>query len=581
MSFRSRPKSLYQSVTPTRWRRTVPLTAVTALVAGLLVAVPGSAEEYLTGETTVKLSVSTVRVDSEEHDEYDSDLLEISADLEVDVTTLVAPTDSESPKAGWTDAEFLTSYDPTSYIGSMVWITRLTGADAFWAAGYRGAGVDVALIDTGVVPVPGLTGPDKVVNGADLSFESQAENLRHLDTFGHGTHLAGIIAGDLQNDEALLDAGGATGADPGFTGMAPGSRLVSLKVGDSMGAVDVSQVIAAIDWVVEHRRDNGMNIRVITLAYGTDGLQPYEIDPLTNAVERAWHAGIVVVVAAGNDGNAEPLRNPAYDPYIIAVGAAENGGFQEMTDVASFSNCGNEARWVDLVAPGRSIVSLRNPGSYIDSEYPEAVVADHFFLGSGTSQAAAVVAGGVALLLDQRPDLRPDQVKALLEESAFHLSGAKSMCQGAGTLDLAAALTTATPRARQSHPFAMGSGLLEAARGSNHVYDEDVALTGEMDILSSRWHGYDCEVDDGRLECDSLWDGGEFNGAIWTGGSWSGGSWSGASWSGASWSGASWSSKSWSGASWSGASWSGASWSGASWSGASWSGDTWSGLSWG
>ena len=83
-------------------------------------------------------------------------------------------------------------------------------------------------------------------------------------------------------------------------------------------------MIAAIDWVVEHRDDNGMNIRVISLAYGTDSSQAYQVDPLSDAVERAWHAGIVVVVAAGNDGNAAHLRNPAIDPYVIAVGAAEN-----------------------------------------------------------------------------------------------------------------------------------------------------------------------------------------------------------------------------------------------------------------
>ena len=488
------------------------------------------------------------------------------------VTTLPP---SDDPFVQWEDAAALAGVPPGQYSGSLEWITnQITGANDFWKAGYTGAGIDVALIDSGVVPVDGLTWPGKVINGPDLSFESQADNLRYLDTYGHGTHLAGIIAG-------------RDNADSQFSGMAPGARIVSLKVADSQGAVDVSQVIAAIDWVILHKNDNGMNIRVINLAYGTDSVQPYQVDPLSYAVEKAWNAGIVVVVAAGNDGNAALLRNPAVDPFVIAVGAAENNSSQ-ISGVASFSNCGTSERFVDLVAPGRSILSLRNPGSFADQHHPEAAVDGTYFLGSGTSQAAAVVSGGVALLLEQRPELNPDQVKALLTDHAGYVPGADFKCQGAGALDLGAVVKARTPKASstgQTYETSNGTGSLEAARGSNHVYDEGVPLEGEMDIMSSPWTGY-CTVLGKNTTClDTLWDGGEFNSASWSGASWSGASWSGASWSsaswsGASWSGASWSSKSWSSASWSGASWSSASWSSASWSGASWSGNTWSGLSW-
>jgi serine protease AprX len=114
----------------------------------------------------------------------------------------------------------------------------------------------------------------KIINGPDLSFESQSDELRYLDTYGHGTHLAGIIAG---ND----------GTEDGFRGVAPGARVVNVKVANYEGAVDVSQVIAAIDWVVQHRNDNGMNIRVINLAYGTDSTQSPMLDPLSFAVEQA------------------------------------------------------------------------------------------------------------------------------------------------------------------------------------------------------------------------------------------------------------------------------------------------------
>jgi serine protease AprX len=485
-------------------------------------------------------------------------------------------TDSSSnPFVQWEDAAALNGVPPGQYSGSMAWITnQITGADEYWRAGYTGAGIDIALIDSGVVPVDGLTWPGKVINGPDLSFESQADNLRYLDTFGHGTHLAGIIAG-------------RDNADAQFSGMAPGARLVNIKVADSHGAVDVSQVIAAIDWVVQHRNDNDMNIRVITLAYGTDSVQPYQIDPLSHAVEMAWNAGIVVVVATGNDGNDMPLRNPAIDPFVLAVGAAENDSSQ-ISGVASFSNCGTSERFTDLVAPGRSILSLRNPGSYADEHFPEAAVDGTYFLGSGTSQAAAVVSGAVALLLQQRPDLTPNQVKALLMDHAEYVQGADFTCQGAGSLNLSSVIKARTPNVNstnQTYESSNGTGSLEAARGSNHVYDEGVALEGEIDIMSSPWTGY-CSVEGNATTCfDTLWNGGDFNSASWSGASWSSASWSGASWSsaswsGASWSGVSWSSKSWSSASWSGASWSDASWSSASWSGASWSGNTWAGLSW-
>ena len=481
------------------------------------------------------------------------------------------PTVAE-PFVQWEDATALAGLPPGQYSGSMTWITsQITSADDFWKAGFDGTGIDIALIDTGVVPVDGLTYPGKVINGPDLSFESQSDELRYLDTFGHGTHMAGIIAG--RDDEGSQ-----------FSGMAPGARLVNLKVADSQGAVDVSQVIAAIDWVVQHRDDNGMDIRIITLAYGTDGVQPYQIDPLAHAVEKAWNAGIVVVTAAGNDGSASPLRNPAVDPFVIAVGAAENNSSQ-ISGVASFSNCGTDERFVDLVAPGRSIVSLRNPGSYADQHYPEAVVDGTYFLGSGTSQAAAVVAGAAALLLDQRPELSPNQVKALLMDNAAPIDGVEANCQGEGALDLGPMVNDRTPKAnstKQKFKPSDGSGSLEAARGANHVSHDGYMLVGEIDIMASPWTGY-CTADGTCV--DTLWDGGDFNGVSWSGLSWSGLSWSGLSWSGVSWSGLSWSGLSWSGLSWSGVSWSGVSWSGLSWSGLSWSGlswsgDTWSGVSW-
>jgi serine protease AprX len=226
---------------------------------------------------------------------------------------------TENAPVQLTGNEWLADKDENSLYS----ITKSAGAHDAWSkadGGGRkitGQGVGVALIDSGVTPVKGLAGAGKVVNGPDLSFESQAPNLTGLDTFGHGTHLAGIIAG---RDPEVKD--GNENDSKYFTGVAPGSHVASVKVAAADGATDVSQV-AAIDWVVAHRRDPGMNIRVLNLSFGTDSTQDPRLDPLSHAVEAAWRNGIVVVAAAGNDGpSATQLSMPAVNLYVIAVGAA-------------------------------------------------------------------------------------------------------------------------------------------------------------------------------------------------------------------------------------------------------------------
>jgi serine protease AprX len=442
-------------------------------------------------------------------------------------------------------------------------------SDTFWKAGYVGDGIGVALIDSGVTAVGGLDGAGKIWNGPDLSFDSPYPNLGHLDMYGHGTHVAGIIAGQ-----------DPSGAADGFAGVAPGAHIVNVKVADATGTADVSQVIAGIGWVVAHADDPGVNIRVLNLAFGTDGTQDYRVDPLAYAAEAAWHAGIVVVVAAGNDGLAHPLRNPAYDPYVISVGAVDAAGTFGTGDdsVLDFSNCGTEARSVDLLAPGRSVSSLRVPGSYVDANFPGATDGTRFLRGTGTSQAAAVVSGAVALVLQHRPDLSPDQVKALLLASAQPLPPKADRCMGAGNLDLHRAFKMKVPDAAgQEFDASDGSGSLEAARGSYHVLHDGVPLVGEIDITGGTWSGGTWS---GGTWSGGTWSGGTWSGGTWSGGTWSGGTWSGGTWSGGTWSGGTWSGGTWSGGTWSGGTWSGGTWSGGTWSGGTWSGGTWSGGTW-
>ena len=291
-------------------------------------------------------------------------------------------------------------WDSSTDAGSLLRTAQSVNATTPNASQATGNGVDVAVVDSGISPVTGLnTTPNKVVNGPDISFDSQSKSKgAYVDNYGHGTHIAGIIAGN----------GGAKGSD--YNGVAPDARLLNVKVADAGGAVDVSQVIAALDWVVQHRTDNGLNVRVLNLSFGTDSSQSYVDDPLAYAAEAAWHNGIVVVTAAGNHGtDLGHLTDPAVDPFVIAVGSDEAKGTADPSDdvISDFSSRGDGTRNPDVVAPGRSIVSLRDPGSYVDTNYPQARVTNKLFRGSGTSQATGVVSGVVADLLQQRPTLTP------------------------------------------------------------------------------------------------------------------------------------------------------------------------------
>ena len=472
------------------------------------------------------------------------------------------------------------AYDPDADGSSMLSIAQATKATKLWS-GYStgssvtGAGVDVALIDSGVTPVAGLAGAGKIVNGPDLSFESQDPDTRYLDTFGHGTFMAGVIAGHDAYTGNPVDNPTA------YNGIAPNARIISLKVGDAHGNTDVSQVISAIDWVVQHRRDPGMNIRVLNLSFGTPSLQGYRYDPLAYAAEIAWRKGIVVVVSAGNDGTGTgKLLNPAQDPYVLAVGADDTQGTNAVWDdqIPAFSTRGDGVRNPDLVAPGVSVQGLRVPGSYVDHTHgATAAFGERFFRGSGTSQAAAVVSGAAALLLQDRPGLTPDQVKALLKRNARDLTGADQQAQGAGLINVDASARASTPWTKQSFATSTGTGSLDAARGGVRLELGGVVLDGEQDIMGKPYVAAARAL---QQSSETSWVGGTWNGSSWAGSSWAGSSWAGSSWAGSSWAGSSWAGSSWASGVWDGSSWAGSSWAGSSWAGSSWAGSSWAGSSW-
>ena len=447
-------------------------------------------------------------------------------------------------------------------------VEQVVGAPAAWQAGATGTGVDVAVLDTGVTPVPGLNGPNKILFGPDLSFDSQDPNAAYLDNFGHGTAIASIIAG---ND----------GVPGGFQGVAPNARIVSVKVGSRTGAVDVSQIIAGIDWVVQHAHDPGVNIRVLNLSLGTTSTQPYTIDPLAAAAENAWKHGIAVVVSAGNDGTSgNAVADPATDPFVITVGAEDPNGTVTPTDdtVPGFSQRGNGSRRPDLVAPGANVMGLAVPGSTLATQFPNALFGGgRFIRGSGTSQAAAFVSGAVADMLSVNPSWTPDQVKAALASSAQRIANNNPNFVGAGLVNVAGAAAATPGSGRQYWAPALGTGSLEAARGNAHVAYNGVTLTGEQDIFGNPWVP---AVMVPAAQACIAWNGGTYNNGVWTGTGFSSVTWSSVTWSSVTWSSVTWSSVTWSSVTWSSVTWSSVTWSSVTWSSVTWSSALWASSDW-
>ncbi len=422
----------------------------------------------------------------------------------------------------------------------------------------------VAVIDTGVSPMPDLRG--RLVHGPDLSGEGTI-----VDSYGHGTVMAGAIAGG--GNDSRTRSNGA------YTGVAPAAHVVAVKVAGRNGVVDVSTMLQAMHWVSAYRAQYG--IRVLNLSWGVASTQSPGVDPVNHAVQRLWSQGIVVVVAAGNSGpNAGTVTKPADDPTVLTVGALnEQGDLDAGNDaVAPWSSRGPTAAGVakpDVVAPGRSLVTARSFGSTVETNNGKALVSPSYIRGSGTSHAAAVTSGLVALLLSARPGLTPDQVKALLVRTALPMASEPATAQGAGRVQVAQALGAATPTVTASRPTGTGLGSLDASRGSRRVQTACggtmTEVRGEMDVRCQPWDA-------------AAWSGTSWTGTSWTGTSWTGTSWTDAVWSSTNWQGGTWDAGSWAGAtSWTGGTsptWTGTSWTGTSWTGTSWTGTSWTSSEW-
>jgi serine protease AprX len=317
--------------------------------------------------------------------------------------------------------------------------------------GLDGSGIGVAIIDSGItswhddLTDPSVQSSQRVEQFVDFVGTGSSS----YDDYGHGTHVAGIIAGNG------FDSGGQR------AGIAPAARLTALKVLDGSGRGRISDVIAAFQFVVDHKSD--LNIRLVNVSVGAGVYESFTVDPLTQAAKRVVDAGVIVVAAAGNFGRRSGgtaqyggITAPGNAPWVVTVGASSHMGTIARTDdrVAAFSSRGptaiDRSPKPDLVAPGVGIESLSAPGSFLyNSSAPYllngtvATTSLPYLSLTGTSMSAPVVTGTIALMLQANPALTPGLVKAILQYTAQPYAGYDVLTQGAGFLNARGAVELA------------------------------------------------------------------------------------------------------------------------------------------
>ncbi|HWF15540.1 MAG TPA: S8 family serine peptidase [Acidimicrobiales bacterium] len=423
--------------------------------------------------------------------------------------------------------------------------TQQSGATQLWAQGDTGAGVNVAVLDTGIAALPDFAG--RMVDGVDLSGGGNP----WVDSYGHGTFVAGLIAGN-----------GAS-SNGAYSGEAPGAGLVSVKVAGATGQTDLATVIAGVGWSIANQsRDN---ISVLNMSLGYLPVESTVLDPLDQAVEKAWESGITVVASAGNSGPGNgTVLSPGDDPLVITTGAVDDGaqGDAASDSMTTFSSVGptNPDGWFkpDLVTSGRSVVSLRVAGSTIDSQNPSARVGSANFVGSGTSFSSAITSGAAALLLAADPSYTPNTVKGTLIGTTAPGPVGDPFVDGHGILNVATAVGSAPMTLNQPVPNLLT--LLGQTIG--------LVSSGAMSSWNdANWNG-------------SAWNGSAWNGSAWNGSAWNGSAWNGSAWNGSTWNGSTWNGSAWNGSAWNGSAWNGSAWNGSAWNGSAWNGSAWNGSAW-
>jgi serine protease AprX len=406
--------------------------------------------------------------------------------------------------------------------GELSLYAQIVRATNVWLQGDKGQGIGVAILDSGVSSHDDVNLPaSRIVASVDFTGGTAPG-----DPGGHGTHVAGIVAGN------------GTDSAQAREGVAPGANIIDVRVIDSNGNATLSSVVGGIQWVINNRKT--YNIRVMNLSLGAPSTVSYRDDVLASAVEMAWNSGIIVVAAAGNSGPTPgTIVTPGSDPFIITVGALDDNGTVATSDdtVAFFSSLGPTVDGLnkpDVVAPGRKIVSLRSVGSYLDNLLPERITENVYFRLSGTSMSAPVVAGTAALMLQKNPWLKPVQVKGLLMQTARPVGTiVNPNTTGAGMIDAYAAVNTALN--------------INYSRVNRNYTPADSFAMSVYPLLKG-------------MPLDGLWRDPNYKGRNWANITWDNITWDRTTWENITWDNITWDNLSWTNITWDNITWDSGTW---------------------
>jgi serine protease AprX len=416
-----------------------------------------------------------------------------------------------------------------------------------WDMGYDGSGVTVAVVDSGVSldydfsSQPGELNADRVL--LQLGF-NQDSTIIH-DPFGHGTHVAGIIAGN------------GSGSNGYYQGVAPGANLIGIKVSDDLGMAYESDTVYALQWIFDHKDE--YNIRVVNLSIQSTVEQSYHDSALSAAAEILWFNGVVVVAATGNwyGGEVYPLNAaPGNDPYIITVGAVDENGTAKILDdrTALFSVWGyTQDGFIkpEIYAPGIDIVSTLAGSSEWRNQYPERFIEGGYFRISGTSMATPMVTGAVALLLQAEPDLTPDQVK-------YRVMNTHNWAGPSPYLSVYNMLTTPTTESANQDiiPHMLLAKMALIAYWSSQNGEENID-----------WENVD-------------WTAVNWNAVNWNAVNWNAVNWNAVNWNAVNWNAVNWNAVNWNAVNWNAVNWNAVNWNAVNWNAVNWNAVNWNAVNW-
>jgi serine protease AprX len=421
-----------------------------------------------------------------------------------------------------------------------------------WNQGVQGQGVTVAVIDSGISPSPDFG--DRLV--AQVSFNTDAESAN--DSYGHGTHVAGIIGGNGANSNGF------------YQGIAPQVNLIGLKVSDETGMAYETDTVAAMQWVLENK--DTYNIRVVNLSINSISEESYHTSALDLASEILWFNDVVVVASAGNrsrDGNFYTITaSPANDPFIITVGASNEKSTDSIEDdyITLFSAHGttvDDFVKPNIIAPGYGIVSVLSDDTDWNTEYPGRLeyFGDYFRL-SGTSMAAPIVSGAAALLLQAEPYLTPDQVKYRLLNTG---STIKPLWFDA-ILD------------RTEYPYLDVTAIISSPTIESANQDTMPHMALAQMALIAYWASENGgnDIDWSNIDWDSVnWDNVDWDNVDWSSVNWGSVNWGSVNWGSVNWGSVNWGSVNWGSVNWGSVNWGSVNWGSVNWGSVSWVSDSW------